>query len=68
LEKNDFLIIGGKEPIVTRIRALLLPPPLKELRVEKKFLQVDKVFASVGVKIAAPGLENAIAWLSNNWS
>jgi translation initiation factor 5B len=61
LEKNDFLIIGGKEPIVTRIRALLLPPPLKELRVEKKFLQVDKVFASVGVKIAAPGLENAIA-------
>jgi translation initiation factor 5B len=61
LEKNDFLIIGGKEPIVTRIRALLLPPPLKELRVEKKFLQVDRVFAAVGVKIAAPGLENAIA-------
>jgi translation initiation factor 5B len=61
LEKNDYLIIGGKEPIVTKIRALLLPPPLKELRVEKKFLQVDKVFASVGVKIVAPNLENAIA-------
>jgi translation initiation factor 5B len=61
LEKNDFLIIGGKEPIVTKIRALLLPPPLKELRVEKKFLQVDKVFASVGIKIVAPNLENAIA-------
>jgi translation initiation factor 5B len=61
LEKNDFLIIGGKEPIVTKIRALLLPPPLRELRVEKKFLQVDKVFASVGIKIVAPNLENAIA-------
>jgi translation initiation factor 5B len=61
LEKNDYLIIGGKEPIVTKIRALLLPRPLQELRVEKKFQSVDKICAAAGVKIAAPNLENVVA-------
>lgn len=59
--RGYFLIIGGKEPIVTRVKALLKPRPLGELRVEKKFESVEKVQASAGVKIAAPGLEMVIA-------
>jgi translation initiation factor 5B len=59
--RGDFLIIGGKEPIVTRVKALLKPRPLGELRVEKKFESVEKVQASAGVKIAAPNLEMVIA-------
>ncbi|MGC9059156.1 MAG: translation initiation factor IF-2 [Candidatus Aenigmatarchaeota archaeon] len=61
LSKDDYLIIGGKEPIVTKIKALLLPRPLQEIRVEKKFLNVDEVQAAIGVKVVAQNLENAIA-------
>ena len=58
---GDYLIIGGKEPVVTKIKALLRPPALKELRVEKKFDYIKEVSAAAGVKISAPGLENVIA-------
>lgn len=61
LRKGDYLIIGGKEPVVTKIRALLRPRPLQELRVEKQFETVEEVNAACGIKIAAPGLENVIA-------
>jgi translation initiation factor 5B len=58
---GDHLIVGGKEPIVTKVKALLRPPVLKELRVEKKFEHVKKVTAAAGIKIAAPNLEGVIA-------
>lgn len=58
---GNYLIVGGKEPLVTKIKALLEPPVLKELRVEKKFQHVKEVRAAAGVKIAAPNLENVIA-------
>ena len=61
VRKGDYLIIGGKEPIVTRIKALLRPRPLQELRVEKKFESVGEVKAAAGIKIAAPNLEKVIA-------
>ena len=61
IRKSDYLVIGGKEPIVTRVKALLRPRPLKELRVEKQFESVEEVDAAAGIKIAAPGLENVIA-------
>lgn len=61
IRKGDWLIIGGKEPIVVKIRSLLKPPALKELRVQKQFETVDSVQAAAGIKISAPGLEKAIA-------
>lgn len=61
IEQGDFIVVGGKEPIITKIRALLRPKPLKELRTEKKFENVKKVSAAAGIKIVAPGLEKAIA-------
>lgn len=61
IRKGDWLIIGGKEPIVTKIKALLKPPPLRELRIEKQFENVDYVYAAAGIKISAPDLEKAIA-------
>jgi translation initiation factor 5B len=61
IRRGDWLIVGGKEPIVTKIRALLKPRPLRELRVEKQFESIDHVSAAAGVKIAAPNLENAVA-------
>ncbi len=61
VKRGDYLVIGGKEPIVTKIKALLRPPVLKELRVEKKFDSVNEVHAAAGIKISAPGLETVIA-------
>jgi len=63
LNKNDTIVIGGlDEPIVTKVRALLEPKPLAEMRdIKSKFMQVQKVTAATGVKISAPGLDKAVA-------
>ena len=63
LRKDDIVVLGGRNgPIVTTVRALLLPKPLDEIRDPRdKFSSVDEVSAAVGVKIAAPNLEDALA-------
>jgi translation initiation factor 5B len=63
LQKDDLIVVGGKEkPIVTRIRAILVPKPLDEIRDPRdKFASVDCVFAAAGVKIVASNLEGALA-------
>ena len=63
LRKGDLIVIGGKEkPIVTKIRAVLLPKPLDEIRDPRdKFILAEEVSAAAGIKIAAPELENAVA-------
>ena len=63
LQKGDKIVLGGKDkPISTKVRAVLLPKPLDEIRDPRdKFSSVTSVSAASGVKIAAPDLENAIA-------
>ena len=63
LRVNDTIVIGNiGQPIVTKIRALLEPAELAEMREKKsKFQNVKEVTAATGVKIAAPGFETAIA-------
>ncbi|NJE10626.1 intein-containing translation initiation factor aIF-2 [Thermococcus sp. MAR1] len=63
LHKDDTIVVGGKDKaIVTKIRALLKPKPLDEIRDPRfRFDQVDEVAAAAGIKIAAPGLEEALA-------
>ncbi len=60
ISKGDYLVVGGEEPLVTTVKALLKPRELGELRVEKKFSYVDQVFAASGIKISAPDLECVI--------
>jgi translation initiation factor 5B len=63
LQKDDVIVVGGKEkPIVTRIRAILIPKPLDEIRDPRdKFSSVNTVSAAAGVKIVAPEVEGALA-------
>jgi len=61
LKVNDTLVIGGLDkPIVVKVRALLEPDELAEMREKKsKFKNVKEVHAATGVKISAPGLGEA---------
>ncbi|HIH42458.1 TPA: translation initiation factor IF-2 [Candidatus Woesearchaeota archaeon] len=63
LAVNDILVIGGLEkPIVTKVKALLIPTPLAEMRDRKtKFNAVKQVNAATGVKISAMDIDEAIA-------
>ncbi|MEM7813296.1 MAG: translation initiation factor IF-2 [Candidatus Aenigmatarchaeota archaeon] len=61
LRRGDWLVVGGQKPQIAKIKALLMPAPMRELRIEKKFNQVDLATAACGVKIAAPGLEGVVA-------
>jgi translation initiation factor 5B len=61
IKTGDWLVIGIKEMVITKTRALLKPNPMKEIRVEKAFRPVKSVSAAAGVKIAAPELEKVIA-------
>jgi translation initiation factor 5B len=60
--KDDILVIGHPDgPIVTKAKAILKTAPLKEIRVERKFLPFAEIVAAAGLKISANGLENVIA-------
>ena len=63
LKVDDTVVLGGRDrPIVTKIRAILLPKPLDEIRDPRdKFASVRRVAAASGVKVAAPNLETALA-------
>ncbi|HLD41718.1 MAG TPA: translation initiation factor IF-2, partial [archaeon] len=61
VNKGDWLVIGGKKTIVTKIKALLKPEPLKDIRAERRFLYLDSVTAASGIRISAPELEGVIA-------
>ena len=55
------MLMGFNGPIKTKIRALLTPHPMKEMRVKGEYIKHDILFASNGIKIAAPDLEEAVA-------
>ncbi len=63
LKVNDLIVIGSiDKPIVTKVRALLEPKPLSEMRDKKgKFKSMKIVTAATGVKISAPDIKNVIA-------
>lgn len=63
LNVGDQIALGGKEgPIVTTVRAILVPKPLDEIRDPRdRFSSVRSVRAASGIKIVAPDLEKALA-------
>ena len=62
LTKDDTIIVGGVDVFDTKIRSLLKPLPLSEIRDSKSsFKHIDKVVAATGIKILAPGLDKALA-------
>ncbi|XP_067297173.1 eukaryotic translation initiation factor 5B [Pseudorasbora parva] len=64
LREGETIIVPGVDgPIVTQIRGLLLPPPLKELRVKNQYEKHKEVSTAQGVKILGKDLEKTLAGL-----
>ncbi|MEM4481551.1 MAG: translation initiation factor IF-2, partial [Desulfurococcaceae archaeon] len=63
LRRNDMFIVANRSNYtLSRVRAILLPRPLQDMRMhEGKFVQVDEVAAASGIKVVAPDLGDVIA-------
>ncbi|KAF2089690.1 hypothetical protein K490DRAFT_55270 [Saccharata proteae CBS 121410] len=62
LREGDRIVLCGTQgPISTNIRALLTPAEMKELRVKSAYVHNKEIKAAMGVKIAAEGLDHAVA-------
>jgi translation initiation factor 5B len=63
LKKNDIFVIGGiNEAIVTKVKMLLEPECLCEMRDKNtKYSICQEVHAAIGVRVVAPEIDNVIA-------
>ena len=61
IRTGDYIVIGGKETKTTRVKALLVPKELQDIKTEKNFQSIGSVTAAAGLKIASPDLEGVIA-------
>ncbi|GME23851.1 Eukaryotic translation initiation factor 5B [Neofusicoccum parvum] len=62
LHEGDRIVLCGTQgPIATNIRALLTPAEMKELRIKSAYVHNKEIKAAMGVKIAADGLDTAVA-------
>ena len=63
LKASDNLIIGAQpEPVVTRVRSILRPKPLDEIRdPRQQFDSVKVIGAAAGLKVVAPDIEGVVA-------
>jgi translation initiation factor 5B len=62
IKRGDIVVLSGKNgPIETKVKALLRPKPLDEMRDPKdKFSNVHSVSAASGLKLIGPGIEEAL--------
>ncbi|MFQ5919172.1 MAG: translation initiation factor IF-2 [Thermoplasmata archaeon] len=64
IRRGDAVVLGtaGGEPRVTKVKALLKPRPLDEIRdPENRFDSVGEVGAAAGIKISAADVEGVVA-------
>lgn len=63
LHQGDSIVVGKRDgAVATKIKALLLPKPLDEMRDPRdKFKPVGEAIAAAGLKITSPELEGVLA-------
>jgi len=58
---DEIMLATADGVVATKVRSLLSPRPLREIRVEDRFDRVKSVIAAAGIKVAAPNLEAVVA-------
>jgi translation initiation factor 5B len=58
---DEIAVATQGDVLVTKVRSLLKPRPMKEILVEDRFERVKSVAAASGIKVSAPNLERVIA-------
>jgi translation initiation factor 5B len=58
---DEIAVATQGDVVVTKVRSLLKPRPMKEILVEDRFDRVKSVAAAAGIKVTAPNLEGVIA-------
>ena len=59
---GDKIVIGGLlGPIKTVVKIILLPRPMKEMRIKCEYDRYDEISGAIGVRLFCPDLENALA-------
>jgi translation initiation factor 5B len=58
---DEIAVATQDKVVVTKVRSLLKPHPMKEILIEDRFERVRSVVAAAGIKVSAPGLEGVIA-------
>jgi len=60
--KDTIVLTTPEDVITTKIRSLLKPKALEEIReAKKRFEKVDEVVAAAGIKIVAPNIDNVLS-------
>lgn len=58
---DPFVVAGRNGVIQTKVRALLRPNTMTDIRMNDKWVQVKEIHAAAGIKVSAPNLETALA-------
>ncbi|CAN0149677.1 unnamed protein product [Ascophyllum nodosum] len=62
LREGDSIVVCTLDgPVITSIRALLTPPPNRELRVKSEYVHHKEISGAIGVKLCATGIDKAVA-------
>ncbi|EGR28748.1 hypothetical protein IMG5_169450 [Ichthyophthirius multifiliis] len=62
IKKDDKIALVGFNGIIkTKVKAILTPHPMKEMRIKGQYIKHQQIEGSIGIKIYAPDLEKAIA-------
>ena len=65
LRVGDTIVLCGMNgPVVTQIRALKTPQPMRELRTKTMYIDHDEIRAAMGMKVVAQNLDDAVAGTS----
>lgn len=62
IREGDQIVVSTMDgPVVTTIRALLTPPPNREMRVKSEYVHHTELKGAIGIKIVAPDIARAVA-------
>lgn len=62
LRINDTIVLSGFDgPIVTTVKGILTPHPMKEMRVKNEYISHEVAYGAMGLRLVATDLEKAIA-------